>query len=425
MRVRPVRPSAPWIGRRPPRMHILLLHQLFIRPDDAGGTRHFEFCRHLVEAGHRVTIVAGTRSYLTGEHVSRLRREILQPGLEIRRCSTLGGGQRSFVRRAIGFVWFTLASVAAGMRLGHVDLVWATSPPLLQAASAWALAGVKRAPWVFEVRDLWPAFAVAVGVLRNRLLIRLSEGLERFLYRRADRLIVNSPGFRGHLTQAGAPEERITLIANGVDPRMFDPRDDGAAFRGRLGLEGKFVALYAGAHGLSNDLGVVLAAAETLRRDARIAFVFVGDGGEKAGLERRAQDLGLTNVVFLPPVPKDDMPGVLAGCDCGIAILKSLPLYATTYPNKVFDYMAAGRPVILAIDGVIRAVVEENRAGVFTPPGDPQSMAEAIRRLADDPREARRMGGRGREAVERSFDRRTQAAILEATFRAVVAEAGR
>lgn len=396
---------------------------MFIRPDDAGGTRHYEFSRHLVEAGHRVTILAGTRSYLTGERISSERREPLAPGIEIVRCSSLPGGQRSFLRRGMGFVWFTLTSLLAGIRLGQVDLVWATSPPLLQVASAWVLAAVRRVPWVFEVRDLWPAFAIAVGVLRNRVLIRLSEGLERFLYRRANRLIINSPGFLAHLTAAGVNEDRVVLVPNGVDVAMFDPQDDGQAFRSRHGLGGKFVALYAGAHGLSNDLGILVEAADALRMDKGIQFVLVGDGGEKATLMREAEARELANMLFLPPVPKEAMAGVLAGADCGIAILKPLALYATTYPNKVFDYMAAARPVVLAIDGVIRAVIEEEDAGVAVPPGDPGALAEAIRRLAQNPAEARRLGEHGRAAVERRFDRRQQARILETALRQVVAEA--
>ena len=400
-------------------MHILLLHQLFIRPDDPGGTRHFEFCQSLVRSGHRVTILAGTRSYLTGEVVSRQRREVLSPGLELVRCGTLGGGHRSFFWRSVGFVWFTATSLAAGLQLQKVDLVWGTSPPLLQVASAWTLARLRRAPLVFEVRDLWPAFAVAAGVLRSRILIGLSEWLERFLYRRSDHLIVNSPGFIPHVRQQGVPEAKITLVPNGVDPSMFDPAADGRAFRAAHGLGDRFVALYAGAHGLSNDLGVIVEAAQILREERRIVFVFVGDGKEKPGLIERVRALGLTNVLFLPPVAKEAMPEVLAGADSGLAILKPLPLYATTYPNKVFDYMAAGRPVVLAIDGVIRRVIEEEQAGVAIPPGDPGALADGVRRLAADPIAARRMGQRGRAAVERRFDRRRQAELLEATLRRV------
>lgn len=401
------------------RVHILLLHQLFIRPDDPGGTRHFEFCQALVDFGHRVTIVAGRRSYLTGEIVSRQRREAVSSGLEIIRCGTLGGGQRSFFWRAIGFLWFTATSLAAGLRLGNVDLVWGTSPPLLQVASAWAIARLRRVPLVFEVRDLWPAFAIAAGVLRSPILVRLSEWLEKFLYRRADHLIVNSPGFTPHLRQRGVADSKITLVPNGVDPAMFDPAADGRAFRAFHGLEGRFIVLYAGAHGLSNDLGVVLEAAKLVHGEGPVVFVLLGDGKEKPSLMRQAEAMCLDNVRFLPPVPKDDMPQVLAAADCGLAILKPLRLYATTYPNKVFDYMAAGRPVLLAIDGVIRQVIEEEQAGVAVTPGDPAALAAGVRRLAANPAAARRMGERGRSAVERRFDRGRQAELLEATFRRV------
>jgi glycosyltransferase involved in cell wall biosynthesis len=284
------------------------------------------------------------------------------------------------------------------------------------------LARRHRAPFVFEVRDLWPAFAVATGVLRSRLLIRLSEWLERFLYRRADHLIVNSPGFVPHLTARGAPAARITLVANGADPRLFDPAADGGAFRRTHDLEGRFLVVYAGAHGQANDLAVVLRAAHQLDTDRRIVFVFVGDGKEKPALQRLADELHLANVRFLPPVPKESMPDVLAAADCGLAILQPLPLFATTYPNKVFDYMAAGRPVLLALEGPMRQVVEEEDAGVAVPPGDPAALAGGVRRLVSDPAEARRMGERGRRAVERRFDRRQQEALLAATLQRAVAE---
>jgi glycosyltransferase involved in cell wall biosynthesis len=410
-------------------MHILLVHQLFIRPDDPGGTRHYELARDLASRGHRVTILAGTRSYLTGEPIARGAREELGPRLEIVRCGSLGRVHRNFVWRSLDFLSFTLTSLLAGLRLGPADLVWATSPPLLQVASAWAIAVVKRLPWVFEVRDLWPAFAIQVGVLRSRLLIGLSLWLERFLYRRADRIVVNSPGFLDHVVSHGGVKARLALIPNGVDVAMFDPADRGTSFRAAHGLGDRFVALYAGAHGLSNDLGVVLDAARELRPERDITFVLVGDGKDKPALQARAAAEGLSNVVFIPPVAKDGMSAVLAASDCGIAILKPLPLYTTTYPNKVFDYMAAGRPVVLAVDGVVRELVEGAGAGVFVPPGDGRALAAAVRRLALDRAAARRLGARGRGLVEARFDRHLQADQLERIFlqlagRGRTAEAG-
>jgi glycosyltransferase involved in cell wall biosynthesis len=394
-------------------MHILLIHQVFVRPDDPGGTRHYELARALVHAGNQVTIIASPFSYQTGRQVTVKHREVLEKGLEVVRCRVWGSINRSFFWRTVGFLSFMISAFFEGLAQPKVDLVWGTSPPLPQVLTAWVVARLKRAKFLFEVRDLWPAFAIQLGVLRNPVLIRLSLFLETFLYRRADRLVVNSPGYIDHLAGRGAKRDKIVLIRNGVDPAMFDPTSEGAEFRSKYGLEEKFVALYAGAHGMSNDLTVLLDAAEILRDDSRIRFVLVGDGKEKTGLVLRATEKKLDNVLFHPPVAKHKMAEVLAACDCGIAILKPIPLYATTYPNKVFDYMAAGRPVVLAIEGVIRKVVEEAAAGVAVPPGDARALAEAVRFLADDPSAARKMGRRGRTAVEREFARGSQARELE------------
>ncbi len=403
-------------------MHILLIHQVFVRPDDPGGTRHYEMAHRLVHSGHKVTILASPYSYQTGLRVTEQDREILEPGLVVVRCRVWGSVNRSFFWRTIGFFSFMLSSFFEGLAQPKVDLVWGTSPPLPQVLTAWLVARMKGAKFLFEIRDLWPAFAIQLGILKNPILVRLSLLLERFLYGRADRLVVNSPGFIGHLESRGAKKEKIVLIRNGVDPAMFDPASEGAGFRARYALEDKFVALYAGAHGISNDLTVLLEAAEQLKGDPRIRFLLVGDGKEKPNLVLQATERKLDNVLFLPPVAKHDMAEVLSASDCGIAILKPIPLYGTTFPNKVFDYMAAGRPVVLAIDGVIRKVVEEARAGVAVPPGNARALADAVRSLADDPSAARKMGARGRKVVERDFGREEQAQEMERLMREMLSK---
>jgi glycosyltransferase involved in cell wall biosynthesis len=235
------------------------------------------------------------------------------------------------------------------------------------------------------------------------VLIWLSEGFERFLYHHADRVIVNSPGYVVHVTEHGA--RHVEVIPNGADPDMFDPADDGFEFRSVNHLENKFVVIYAGAHGLSNDLGVVLESASLLAGKPNVQFVFLGDGKEKPTLQKQAAGMGLTNVLFLPSISKNEMSATLAGADACLAILKPIEAYKTTYPNKVFDYMAAGRPVVLVIDGVIREVIEAAECGVFAQPGDPSSLSEAILKLSTDQPEARKMGGRGRRYVEQHFSR--------------------
>ncbi len=387
-------------------MHILLIHQAFAALDEAGGTRHHELARLLAARGHQVTIIAGQVSYLSGK-VGRktgwLERQEDVNGVTILRAYTYPALHRSFFHRVLSFLSFMLSSFIAGLGVRQVDLVWGTSPPIFQGATAWLLARLKGATFLFEVRDLWPAFAIAVGVLRNKALIAASLWLERFLYRRADCVMVNSPGFLRHVSERGA--RRVELVPNGADTRMFDPAGQGLAFRRANGLEETFTILYAGAHGLSNDLGIVLEAAALLRDEKNIRFVFVGDGKDKPALQAEAREKGLSNVCFVPPVPKEGMKEVLAGADACLAILKPLEMYKTTYPNKVFDYMAAGRPVLLAIDGVIREVVEAAGAGLAVEPGNAAALAEAARRLAQDPQGARGMGSAGRAYIEAHFDR--------------------
>lgn len=388
-------------------MHLLLIHQAFASLDEAGGTRHYEMARFLVSRGHRVTIIASPISYLTGkiqnDKVRWLEREQPEEGITILRVFTYPALHKSFFHRLVSFFSFMISSFLVGLSVKQVDLVWGTSPPIFQGVTAWLIARIKGVRFLFEVRDLWPAFAVAAGVLRNRLLIRLSEELECFLYRHADRVMVNSPGFIEHVSSHGA--RWVELVPNGADPSMFDPNQNGSQTRRQWGLEGEFVVLYAGAHGLSNDLEVVLQSANILREEPHIRFVLVGDGKEKLRLIRQAEEMRLSNIIFMPPVAKKEMSEILSVADACLAILKPLEWYKTTYPNKVFDYMAAAKAVVLAIDGVIREVVETHNAGVAVPPGNPQVLAQVIRSLAADPQKTREMGLAGRSAVENYYNR--------------------
>jgi glycosyltransferase involved in cell wall biosynthesis len=403
-------------------MHILVIHQAFMTGEEAGGTRHYELARHLVQAGHRFTAIASTVNYLTGRTDSRKSWPTQQQadGITVVHSYTYPAWHRSFVHRLVSFLSFTLSSLWVGIRVKGVDVVWGTSPSIFQGVTAWLLARLKRVPFVFEVRDLWPAFAVDMGVLRNPVLIRSAEWLERFLYHHADRLVVNSPAYVDHVQGKGVPAGRVTLVPNGVETAMFDPNADGAAVRREFGLNARFVVLYAGAHGPANDLGVVLQAASHLREREDVLFVLVGDGKERPDLMCQADEMALSNVLFIPAQPKARLPGFLAAADAGLAILKDIPMFATTYPNKVFDYMAAGRPTILAIDGVIREVVEAAEGGVFVPPGDPVALAGAVCDLAADRDRCQRMGRSARIYVEAHFERAQQAHRLERVLTSLV-----
>jgi glycosyltransferase involved in cell wall biosynthesis len=396
-------------------MHILLIHQAFAALDEPGGTRHIEIARVLAEKGQQVTIITSPVSYLTGKTrgvATRWRMsEQVSPRIRILRVYTYPALHKSFFHRVISFFSFMFSSFFVGLAVKEVDLVWGTSPPIFQGWTAWLLARLKRVPFLFEVRDLWPAFAIAIGVLRQKTLIWLSLGLEKFLYEHADAIVVNSPGFIDHIEKRGG--KNIQLVENGVDPDMFISASKGKNFREKFNLQQNCVILYAGAHGISNDLTVVLQAAEILKNEKKTKFVFVGDGKEKPSLLQMAQEKGLTNTLFLPSVAKSEMAEVIAGADACLAILKPLDLYKTTYPNKVFDYMAAGKPVLLAIDGVIREVVEKANAGIFVEPGNPKPLADAARWILQNSNQAVSMGLNGKNYVNNHFHRTALAEKFE------------
>jgi glycosyltransferase involved in cell wall biosynthesis len=394
-------------------MNVLLIHQAFTSPDEPGGTRHYELAQHLLRQGHQFTIVASNLSYMTGQHTARRHRLITTQdldGVRVLRAYTYPTLHRSFAWRVAAFVSFMGTSVWAGLRAGPVDLVIGTSPPIFQAVSAWLAAALRRRPFLLEIRDLWPEFAIDMGVLKNPVLIALARWLEHFLYARATHLVVNSPAYREYLRGKGIAATRISLVSNGVDPTLFAPEGSGERLRKEWGLDGQFVVTYAGALGLANDIPTILRAAKRLRDQPRICFLLVGDGKERGKLEEQARALALANVKFTGARPKAHMPDVLAMSDACLATLQDIPMFRTTYPNKVFDYMAAGRPTILAIDGVIREVLEAAGGGIFVPPGDDAALATAVQRLSQNPQQARAMGRAARAYVVKYFDRRRQAA---------------
>ena len=391
-------------------MHVLLIHQGFATPNEPGGTRHFELARGAVEHGHRFTVIASDVSYITGQSAgAELSPDATIEGVRVLRAFTYKTLHGSFAGRLFSFITFAGSSLIRALRIGKVDVVMGTSPPIFQAVSAWLIAGLRRRPFLLEIRDLWPDFVIDMGLLNNSLLIRGSRWLEKLLYARATHLLVNSPAYVEYLIKKGVPAEKITLLPNGVDPAMFDPASDGDGIRKKLKLEDKFVVVYAGAIGLANDLDLLLEAAEELKTEPSICFLIVGDGKERKRLEAEAGSRRLENLLFAGAQPKREMRRFLASADACVAVLQNIPMFRMTYPNKVFDYMAAGRPVVLAIDGVIRDVVEKARAGVCSPPGDAKSLAQSVRFLASHREESEAMSRNGRSFVEKHFNRTRQA----------------
>ena len=393
-------------------MRLLLIHQAFVSPREAGGTRHYEFARRCLKEGHDMMIVASDLSYLTGACVVQRRKLVstqIVDGVRILRAYTYPSLHRSFPWRVFSFLSFMLSSLLAGFKAGSVDVVMGTSPPIFQAFSAWLIAALRRKPFLLEIRDLWPEFAIGLGVLKNPLLIRFARKAEIFLYNRASHLLINSPGYLEHLISRGVPAGKISLIPNGVDPDMFSPEDTGAVMRSRWNLHGKFIVTYAGALGLANDIPTLLRTAQRLREHDKIHFLLIGDGMMRPKVEAMARELRLDNVTFIGAAPKSDMKQYLAAADVCVAVLQNIPMLATTYPNKVFDYMAAGRAVALGIAGEIRKVVLDAKAGICVEPGNDRQMAEGILKLFQNPEATAEAGRSGRRFVEKYFSRHSHA----------------
>jgi glycosyltransferase involved in cell wall biosynthesis len=394
-------------------MKILLLNQSFVSPDEPGHTRHFEMAQYLRRCGHEMVIVGSDSNYQTGlRTVDRkgLYAEQRIDGVRVLRAYSAETLHLSYFWRFISFFSFMFSSVWAALQVKEADLIMGTTPPIFQAVSAWFVAFLRRKPFLLEVRDLWPEFAISMGVIKNPIVIRLAHWLEGFLYARATHILVNSPAYKEYLVRKGVPGNKITFIAYGTDINMFNPNVDGSSVREKLGLKEKFLVLYAGAMGQAHDLYTVLRAAKRLNDESHIQFIFFGAGKERGNLEAEAQRQGLKNVLFAGICPKKEMPKVIAAADVCLAILQNIPMFRTTYPNKVFDYMAAARPTVLVIDGVVREVIETSGGGVFVEPGNDELLAKTILELSKDPGRVKRMGENARAYLVKHLDRRDKLA---------------
>ncbi len=402
-------------------MHILYLSQYFPPEVGATQTRAYEMARGLVQAGHRVTMIAEVPNQPSGIVPPEYRGKWVErselDGIDVLRVWVKASPVKTFRSRMAFYLTYMADAALVGVlqARGPFDVIYATSPPLFVGAAGLALHRLKRAPFVFEVRDLWPESAVALGELHNPRAIAWASQLEELCYNRASRIVVVTEGIRQRLLERGIPAGKLALIPNGANTDLFQPQPAlGAQFRLAHGLPAEaFVAAYAGIHGIAQGLETVLHAASLLQNDSGVRFVLVGEGPVKADLQTLAAELRLDNVLMLPEQPRTAMPAILSAADAAIVPLRKLDLFQGALPSKMFDAWACELPLLLSIDGEARRTLESAQGGLYVPPEDPAALAGAIRALAAAPDRGRSLGRNGRLYTEQHHSRQAQARMLE------------
>lgn len=395
-------------------MHILLVHQYYLDggADQAGGSRWNQMTRFFAERGHRISVLAGTVNYATGqkraEYCGKLVvREQDGPNIDVHRCYVSSNYAKSFVGRTCGYFSFAASAAWAARGIERPDVLICTSPPLPVVLAARAVQRRFRGlPMIFEVRDLWPESAIGAGVTRNSLLVRTGYWMERLAYRHSTWVNVLTPAFRRVLIEEkGIDPERVSMLPNGADFDIFTPGKRENWVREKYGIGDRFMALYAGGFGAATAVMQLVEAARRLD-PARYCVVLVGDGMQRGKIEQRIREWGLSHVIVTGMRPKREVVDFCAAADVCCAVLRKADVFKTVYPNKVFDYMSAARPVIVAIDGQARELVETAECGLFVEPENPPELARAIVELAGQPERRARMGANGLRHVREHFDRR-------------------
>ena len=377
------------------------------------GTRSYEFARHLVGKGHHVTMMTSglaNREFPVPE--GRQYAEFETEGIHVVAIAAayndpqVGTGL-SGSQRMLKFYQFAWSACRIGKGLPAPDVVFATHTPLTIGLAGLTLSQHFKVPFVFEVRDLWPEALVNVGALKNPLAIWWLERLAKKIYAGAKHIVALSPGMKEGIVRAGVPAGKVTVIPNASDLDLFSPDIDGSAQRERLGLKDRFAAIYFGAMGLANGLEYVIEAARILAKcgSNKIVFVLHGGGGKRAELEKMASEYELTNVIFSDPVPdKERLAQIVAGCDVCLTIYRAAKEH-TWSPNKMFDALAAGKPVLINVPGWLGETIEKNNCGRCLDANRPEMLADMLEELATNPELCRQMGKNARELAEREFDR--------------------
>jgi glycosyltransferase involved in cell wall biosynthesis len=378
-------------------MHILFLTDNFPPEGNAPATRTYEHAREWVKLGHNVTIITGAPNFPEGKVFNGYKNSWYQKetidGIEVRRVKTFITANEGFAKRILDFLSFMVSSFIAGLFVKKIDVVVATSPQFFTAVAGWALSAVTRKPFVFELRDIWPASITAVGAMKRSFIIVWLEKVELFLYQRADMIIAVTNSFKDELVIRGVPVSKIEVVLNGVDLSQYSPADTKNSILAEgYDLEGKFVIGYIGTHGMAHALESVVLAAEILQEYKDIRFLFAGGGAAKPIVEKLVGSKKLLNVISLPRQPKSRMPEVWSLCDLSLISLKDTALFKKVIPSKIFESMGMGIPMVAPIPiGEASKIIESTKSGVIVEPENPEKLANEIIKLFENNKELKRL----------------------------------
>ena len=395
-------------------MKILLLHQYFLEENDPGGSRWNEISKAWANLGHDVTVLAGMIHYNGNEKLPEYKGKYFvkkqQGNVNVLRSHVSESYNSGFAGRLWGYFSFMFSSFWGGTFKvkGKFDVVIVTSPPLFVGVSGYLISKFKRAPFVFEIRDLWPESAIDTGVLTNKAIIKFAYAIEKFIYKKAKLINVLTPAFYETLnTKKNVSKEKLLMIPNAADFSLSEKllnEFDTNEFRKKLGIDDRFVITYVGAHGVANHLQQILEAGKKLE-DTNVLFLLIGQGMQKEKLIKLANEMDVKNVKFIDPVPKIEVFKYILASDMGTSVLKNVETFKTVYSNKTFDYMSCKKPILMAIDGVSRALVEDAKAGSFVIPEDPESFNQIIREYLKNPSRLKEEGENGYIYARKNFDR--------------------
>mgnify|MGYP002784142662 CR=1 FL=1 len=390
----------------------------------APSARTFEHARRWAELGHEVTVVTGFPNHPTGMIRPEYRGQFVKresvEGIDLLRTWVYCAANKGFFRRVLNFLSFFCSSLILGALLTRKpDVVIGTSPQFFCAVSAYLLSRIKRVPFVFEVRDIWPQSAVEMGALKNRWLIRALEAIEMYLYRHALLIVPVAESTRDYLIGKGVAPEKIKIITNGVDAAYLasasvTPEEVRQQFR----LEDKFVVSYIGTHGMAHALQVVLNVAKRFSNDSDVHFLFVGEGAEKQKLKQLAERLSLGNLTFLDEQPRERLLGFYRASDVSLVPLRRLAIFQKVLPSKLFELMGVGCPIICSVEGEAAQLVAAAEAGVCIEPENEDALFAAINRLRAEPELRKRMSANGQQFVKVNYLR----SVLAEKYLAVVGD---